>query len=73
MLFSSEGVADHSAVAPVETPLPIARIRKKTGKESDMAAKALVEIRPPYQVSTTLNIVLKKKPVPAGIARRRTS
>ena len=34
-----------------------------------MAASASLEIMPPYQVSTTLNIVLKKKPVPAGMAR----
>ena len=45
----------------------------KTGNESDMAARAVVESCPPYQVSTTLNMVLKKNPVPAGIASRRTS
>ena len=59
------------AVVPVEIPMPMARRMKNTGKESDMAARAVVESRPPYQISTTLNMVLKKKPVPAGIARRR--
>jgi hypothetical protein len=45
------------AVVPVEKPLPMARIIKKTGKERDRAAKTCVEMRPPKKVSTTLNMV----------------
>ena len=56
------------AVVPAPRPLPTAMIRKKTGNDNDRAASAWVEIRPPYQVSTALNIVLKKKPTLAGTA-----
>src|SRR5690349_11749757 len=61
------------AVAPVEMPLATAMMRKNRGKERETAATAWVERRPAYQVSTTLNMVLKKKPMPTGRARRRTS
>jgi hypothetical protein len=43
-------------------------MRKKTGNDRESAANASVEIRPANQVSTKLNIVLKKKPTLAGIA-----
>jgi hypothetical protein len=42
--------------------------RKKTGKDRDIAASAVVDIFPPKYVSTTLYIVLKKKPILAGRA-----
>ena len=36
-----------SAVTPVEMPLPMEIMTKKTGSDSDMAASVCVEIRPP--------------------------
>ena len=60
-------------VAPVEMPLPTAMIRKNSGNDKETAATAWVESCPAYQVSTTLNMVLKKKPMPTGRASRRTS
>src|SRR5512139_3555860 len=62
-----------SDVVPVERPFPTAMMMKNTGKERERAARAWVEIRPPYRVSTTLNMVLKKKPMLAGMAIRRIS
>ena len=35
------------AVAPVERPVPVARIIKKTGRDRDRAARTCVEMRPP--------------------------
>ncbi|OQC20774.1 MAG: hypothetical protein BWX71_02526 [Deltaproteobacteria bacterium ADurb.Bin072] len=57
-----------SAVVPVATPLPSAMMMKKTGKESDRAASAWVDMTPAKYVSTTLNMVLKKNPTLAGTA-----
>ena len=45
---------------------------RKTGSDKDRAARAWVETRPPYHVSTALNIVLKKKPTLAGTAILRS-
>ena len=56
------------AVVPVDVPESNMMIRKKTGKDRDMAASAVVDICPPKYVSTTLYIVLKKKPILAGRA-----
>src|SRR5690242_15232784 len=53
-------------------PAARAMMRKNTGNDRERAARAWVEIRPPYRVSTTLNMVLKKKPVPAGTAMARS-
>lgn len=57
-----------SALAPVEIPVPMAMIMKKTGKDKDSEAKASVEMRPPKYVSTTLYMVWKNIPTLAGIA-----
>jgi hypothetical protein len=52
-------------------PVPIAIIMKKTGRESERAARTSVERRPPKKVSTTLYMVLKKNPTLVGTARCR--
>ena len=54
-------------------PLPTARSRKNTGKESDSAARASVLKRPAQYVSVKLNIVLKNIPILAGNAMRQVS
>ena len=57
-----------NAAEPWLKPLPIAKRRKKTGNESDNAARASVLSSPAQYVSTKLNIVLKNIPTLAGSA-----
>jgi hypothetical protein len=56
------------AVAPVPTPIDKAMMIKKTGNDIERAARASLDNCPAIQVSTTLYMVLKKKPTAAGSA-----
>jgi hypothetical protein len=55
-------------VVPIENPFPNAMIRKNTGNVAESAASARDPIFPAQNVSTTLNMVLKKNPIETGIA-----
>ncbi len=61
------------AVTPDPIPIVIAIKTKNTGNPIDRAACASVDKSPAKKVSTTLYIVLKKKPIVAGIASCFTS
>ncbi len=70
-MFSAPRSCAIRAVVPLAIPLPIASIMKKIGNDSASPACAFVPSIPAYRVSTTLYMVLKKKPIDAGIAIRR--